>query len=143
VASLNQSYSRANIGSLGRFGLQIVSLIKRAPSTNIYKVSLLHLDHKVCVEVFQRLHRTSQSIKFEIKSKYCFSFTYTVINTNLRNKHNQLDAFFIFTHTLLRVKVSACFGITCPSSGDDTARTQVWRLLCAVVDVERHSLPTS
>jgi hypothetical protein len=49
VVSLNQSYSRANIGSFGRFGLQIVGLIKRVPSTNIYKLSLLRLDHNICV----------------------------------------------------------------------------------------------
>lgn len=36
-------------GNFGRFGHQIVGLIKRVRSTNINKVSLLGLEHNICV----------------------------------------------------------------------------------------------
>jgi hypothetical protein len=42
-------YSRGNVGNFGRFGHQIIGLIKRVRSTNIYKVSLLRLEHNIYV----------------------------------------------------------------------------------------------
>lgn len=49
VVTLYRRYSSGNVGNFGRFGHQIVGLIKRVRSTNIYKVSLLRLAHNVCV----------------------------------------------------------------------------------------------
>jgi hypothetical protein len=49
VVTLHRRYPRGNVGNFGCFGHQIVGLIKRVRSTNIYKISLLHLEHNICV----------------------------------------------------------------------------------------------
>jgi hypothetical protein len=60
---------------------------------------------------------SSYSIGLQLFMRYCTKYikclTFCwpcIIVTQLRNKHNQLDAHFTFTFTLFRFKVSTCFG---------------------------------
>jgi hypothetical protein len=55
-----------------------------------------------------------------------------IIVTSLHNKHNQIDAQFIFTYTLLRFNIYMFWALL--SSGG-TTWMQIWWILCAVVDV--------
>lgn len=47
IGTVYRRYSSGNVGNFGCFEHQIVVLIKRVRSTNIYKVSLLRLDHNI------------------------------------------------------------------------------------------------
>jgi len=49
VVTICRRYCRGIVGNFVRIGHQIVGLIKRVRSTNIYKVSLLRLEHNICV----------------------------------------------------------------------------------------------
>jgi hypothetical protein len=57
---------------------------------------------------FTSLH--SLNSEGENENPYPESALTQTLTGKLRNKHNQLDTHFTFTYTLLRFKVSTCFG---------------------------------